>query len=92
MAKSLFQTPVLNVAELYGYPAGTRVVVFKTDDGEVHDIVGPDADPTVNYANAPNGSKYIPLTATAGSMKLWIKFGAAFGASNGTWEATAALT
>lgn len=82
----------VDINTVYGYPAGTKVAVAQDGDGEVHTIYGPDADPTANFANAPNGSIYIPMTATAGSKKIWVKYGATFGAKDGTWAYTPALT
>ena len=78
--------------ELYGYPTTSQAFGYVNTDGEVHMIFGTDADPSTNHANAPNGSHYTVMTNTAGSMKLWIKFGATFGAKDGTWKATSALT
>ena len=95
MAKPKILTHIegpIDVANAYGYPDGTYVSIRQCEDGEVHDILGPDASPVTNYANAPNGSSYVPLTATAGDMKLWRKYGAAYGAKDGAWKATGALT
>lgn len=72
----------------FGYPAEALVVVFTNGDYTKHVIWGSgDANgaPGALYNNAPNGSVYIPDTATANDKKLYIKFGAR-GLADGTWS------
>lgn len=78
----------------FGYPAAALVIQFQNESNVIHWIYGSgDASdaPGSLYANAPNGSIYIPLTTTAGNYKIYVKEGAK-GLKNGTWVATGALT
>lgn len=81
-------------AGTFGYPDAALVTQFQNEGNAVHLILGSgDASdaPGSLYANAPNGSIYIPLTTTAGNFKIYVKFGAK-GLKNGSWVATGALT
>lgn len=94
MAKEPMLTHVVETrppADAYGYPDSALVIEFKNNGNKVHLIIDDQALPSTNFANAPNGSIFIPLTATAGEFKVSVKFGAK-GLTDGTWAATAALT
>ena len=66
----------------FAYPDNTQTSVVQSEQGEVHDIWGPDANPTANYANAPNGSRYVYKHLTVPTF--WVK-GGEIGAKDGTW-------
>lgn len=94
MLQNIVETRPPADAGMYAYPDAALVIEFKNDGNRLHLILGSgDASdaPGSLYANAPNGSVYIPLTATAGNMKLFIKFGLK-GKTDGAWKSTAALT
>jgi hypothetical protein len=89
-------TPRVETRDNYAYPSDATFIEFGDGASKIHLIHGslavPDNDVDgTGYGNAPNGSTYIPQTATAGEQKVYVKFGAA-GLQNGTWRATAQLT
>jgi len=86
--------PQMDFNETFGYPSTSVVIPLGgNENGQVHLILGTDTSPATNHAKAPNGSIYIPFKAVGADSKIWVKYSATgFGAADGTWAATAALT
>lgn len=79
----------------YAYPDEAAVLELTNGNFKFHLIFGSGDTVTSaglgsSYASAPNGSIYIPLTATAGDQAIFVKCGAR-GLTDGTWKATADL-
>jgi hypothetical protein len=67
-------------------PDGSKILKLNSSEGDVWMIWAAAGTPATDFAAAPNGSIMIQLEAAGAGNDLWIKMGASFGATDGTWK------